>query len=366
MSPHLSMQSYQGCRVCAKCISCNVDQEHFISLIAQNLLYQIYPLIELFYKGNINRYTAARKKAKNKLRRKQTLHGRKWKWYLLARNWGSSKRVVTAMRPFPEGSSMVNTCPTNAGPPPFPKPPPPPALPPDAAAAIRAPRFDSGEAAAAEAEEEEVMGRMRGTARWGAGGEGEGEAEVGDGDGEGRKGRVEAKAWKGLDADEEVVVVVERPRGMAVDGAGRERRRYQPRKLMSPIKPMPPKNATHRRRRGKAAKEKGEKRRRGEARPRGRGGLGDGRGGANGRWAPESRVATVGGYTILDWVYPIRLAGGVEEIVAWGSSRGSWPTCQNRWNITILGGGEFDPLSPMEASSSAIEPPHLPTLTALP
>uniref|UniRef100_A0A0E0MTB2 Uncharacterized protein n=1 Tax=Oryza rufipogon TaxID=4529 RepID=A0A0E0MTB2_ORYRU len=193
----------------------NRPSECSVSSFAQNLLYQIYPLIELFYKGNINRYTAARKKAKNKLRRKQTLHGRKWKWYLLARNWGSSKRVVTAMRPFPEGSSMVNTCPTNAGPPPFPKPPPPPALPPDAAAAIRAPRFDSGEAAAAEAEEEEVMGRMRGTARWGAGGEGEGEAEVGDGDGEGRKGRVEAKAWKGLDADEEVVVVVERPRGMA-------------------------------------------------------------------------------------------------------------------------------------------------------
>uniref|UniRef100_A0A0E0FIR0 Uncharacterized protein n=1 Tax=Oryza nivara TaxID=4536 RepID=A0A0E0FIR0_ORYNI len=206
----------------------NRPSECSVSSFAQNLLYQIYPLIELFYKGNINRYTAARKKAKNKLRRKQTLHGRKWKWYLLARNWGSSKRVVTAMRPFPEGSSMVNTCPTNAGPPPFPKPPPPPALPPDAAAAIRAPRFDSGEAAAAEAEEEEVMGRMRGTARWGAGGEGEGEAEVGDGDGdgEGRKGRVEAKAWKGLDADEEVVVVVERPRGMAVDGAGRERRCY--------------------------------------------------------------------------------------------------------------------------------------------
>jgi hypothetical protein len=45
---------------------------------------------------------------------------------LLARKCGRWKRVLTAMRPFPEGSSMVKTCPTNAGP----KPPPPLAPPP--------------------------------------------------------------------------------------------------------------------------------------------------------------------------------------------------------------------------------------------
>lgn len=118
--------------------------------------------------------------------------------------------MVTAMSPFPDGSSMVNTWPTNAGPAP------PPALlprPAAAAPAIRAPgsgcgpRRDSEEA---EAEPEET-GRRSGTARWGAAGEGEGEAEAGgDGDEEEKKGKAEAREWKGLDDEEE--------RGMVVGG----------------------------------------------------------------------------------------------------------------------------------------------------
>jgi len=124
-------------------------------------------------------------------------------YYLLVRKRGSSKRVVTAMSPFPDGSSMVNTWPTNAGPAPPPAVLPRPAEP---ALAICAPGSGCGprrdsEEAEAEAEAEET-GRRSGTARWRA--EGEGEAEAGgDGDGEERKGEAEAREWKGLDDEEE-------------------------------------------------------------------------------------------------------------------------------------------------------------------
>jgi len=120
------------------------------------------------------------------------------------------------MSPFPEGSSMVNTWPTNAGPPPLPLPPLilPPGLPPAAAPApaIRAlgsgsgPRRDSAE------DDAEETGRRSGKARWGAGCAGEVVDEVAAEDEE-RKGKVEeAREWKGLDEEEE--------RGM-VDRGGR-------------------------------------------------------------------------------------------------------------------------------------------------
>jgi hypothetical protein len=101
------------------------------------------------------------------------------------------------MRPFPEGSSMVKTCPTNAGP----KPPPPlspsPLPPADVAPAspgIRelgsgVPR-ESEEAGDDDVEDEET-GRRSGKARCGAAGEG-GDAE------DERKGKEEAREWKGL------------------------------------------------------------------------------------------------------------------------------------------------------------------------
>lgn len=124
--------------------------------------------------------------------------------HLLVRKRGSSKRVVTAMSPFPEGSSMVNTWPTNAGPPPPPlTTPPPPGFPP----AIRAPGSGSGARRDSEdAEEEEETGRRSGTARWGAGEAGDEVVAAGDGDG--RKGKVEAREWrKGLDEEERGMVV---------------------------------------------------------------------------------------------------------------------------------------------------------------
>lgn len=133
------------------------------------------------------------------------------------RKRGSSKRVVTAMSPFPEGSSMVNTCPTNAGPPPPPPLTPPPGFPPGAApapeTAIRAPGSGSGPRRGSEEEEDaEETGRRSGTARWGAGGAGEVvEEEAGeDGVGEERKGKVEAREWKGLDEEEERGMVEEK------------------------------------------------------------------------------------------------------------------------------------------------------------
>lgn len=115
--------------------------------------------------------------------------------------------MVTAMSPFPDGSSMVNTWPTNAGPPPPPDILPRPAAP---GLAIRAPgsgcgpRRDSEEwGGEAEAEAEET-GRRSGTARWGAACEGEGEAEAeAEVGGEERKGKAEAREWKGLDHEEE-------------------------------------------------------------------------------------------------------------------------------------------------------------------
>lgn len=118
--------------------------------------------------------------------------------------------MVTAMSPFPDGSSMVKTCPTKAGPPP-----PPPLTPPAAPAlAIRAPGSGCGppgdsEEAGAEAEE---TGRRSGTARRGAAGEGaEEDDEAAVGDEEARKGKVEAREWKGL--EEERGMVVDRWRG---------------------------------------------------------------------------------------------------------------------------------------------------------
>ena len=123
------------------------------------------------------------------------------------------------MSPFPEGSSMVNTWPTNAGPPPLPLPPLilPPGLPPAAAPApaIRAlgsgsgPRRDSAE------DDAEETGRRSGKARWGAGCAGEVVDEVAAEDEEERKGKVEeAREWKGLDEEEQEergMVEVDRP-----------------------------------------------------------------------------------------------------------------------------------------------------------
>ena len=114
------------------------------------------------------------------------------------------------MSPFPEGSSMGNTWPTNAGPPP----PPlilPPGLPPAAAPApaIRAPGSGSGP----RRDSAEETGRRSGKARCGAGCAGEVVDEVAAEDEEERKGKVEeAREWKGLDEEEE--------RGM-VDRGGR-------------------------------------------------------------------------------------------------------------------------------------------------
>lgn len=103
------------------------------------------------------------------------------------------------MRPFPAGSSMVKTCPTNAGPKP-PPPLPPPPLPPvgvaPASPAIRELRSGCGvlresEEAGDDDVEAEVTGRRSGKARCGAAGEG-GDAE------DERKGKEEAREWKGL------------------------------------------------------------------------------------------------------------------------------------------------------------------------
>lgn len=119
-------------------------------------------------------------------------------YYLLVRKRGSSKRVVTAMSPFPDGSSMVNTWPTNAGPPPPLAMLPPPVAP---APTIRVP--GSGCAPRRDSEAEET-GRRSGTARWGAAGAGEAGGDGGgDVDVEERKGKAEAREWKGLDDEEE-------------------------------------------------------------------------------------------------------------------------------------------------------------------
>lgn len=128
--------------------------------------------------------------------------------YLFVRKRGSSKRVVTAMSPFPEGSSMVNTWPTNAGPPPPPPLIPPPGLPPAAAAepAIRAPGSGSGPRRDSADDDAEETGRRSGKARWGAWCAGEVADEVAAEDGEGRKGKVEeAREWKGLEEERGMV-----------------------------------------------------------------------------------------------------------------------------------------------------------------
>jgi hypothetical protein len=113
---------------------------------------------------------------------------------LLARKCGRWKRVLTAMRPFPEGSSMVKTCPTNAGP----KPPPPlapPPLPP-ASPVIRVLRDSEDDDV-----EAEETGRRSGKAR-----RGEGE-ETGVEDEDERKGKAEAREWKGFEEERGMVVV---------------------------------------------------------------------------------------------------------------------------------------------------------------
>lgn len=118
--------------------------------------------------------------------------------YLSAMKCGRSKRLVTAMRPFPEGSSMVNTCPTNAGPPLPPTLIPPAApFPPPAAAGPAISRCCCGLRLGADEEEEEEgaveaeeMGRRSGTARCGAGDE------------EGGGGLKVREQWKGLEEEE--------------------------------------------------------------------------------------------------------------------------------------------------------------------